>query len=86
MYRIEGGNDRLAAALAAPLGARVQLGTEVVAVSQRGRDGSRQPQERPAGRADPCDYLDLRAAGDAPAAYPDHAGAARSSSTRRSRG
>ena len=37
MYRIEGGNDRLAAALAAGLGPAVKLGTEVVAVSQRGR-------------------------------------------------
>ena len=32
-----GGNDRLPAALAAPLGDRVQLGTEVVAVSHRGQ-------------------------------------------------
>jgi monoamine oxidase len=37
MYRIEGGNDRLAAALAAPLGHRVHLNTELVAVSHRGR-------------------------------------------------
>ena len=37
MYRIEGGNDRLAAALAAPLGNRLRLGTELVAVSHRGR-------------------------------------------------
>jgi monoamine oxidase len=37
MYRIEGGNDRLATALAAPLGDRVRLRTEVVAVSHRGR-------------------------------------------------
>ena len=36
MLRIEGGNDRLAAALAAKLGARVKLRTEVVALSQRG--------------------------------------------------
>jgi monoamine oxidase len=36
MYRIEGGNDRLATALAAKLGDRVRLGTEVVAISQRG--------------------------------------------------
>jgi monoamine oxidase len=36
-YRIEGGNDRLASALAAALGARVRLGVEVVAVSHRGR-------------------------------------------------
>jgi monoamine oxidase len=37
MYRIEGGNDRLAAALAARLGQRLRLGTELVAVSQRGQ-------------------------------------------------
>jgi monoamine oxidase len=36
MYRIEGGNDRLAAALAAKLGARVRLRTEIAALSQRG--------------------------------------------------
>jgi monoamine oxidase len=37
MYRIDGGNDRLAAALAAPLGDRLHLNTEVVALSHRGR-------------------------------------------------
>jgi monoamine oxidase len=37
MYRIEGGNDRLVAALAAPLGERLHLNTELVAVSHRGR-------------------------------------------------
>src|ERR1051325_5197813 len=36
MYRIEGGNDRIATAIAAALGARVRLDTEVVAISQRG--------------------------------------------------
>ncbi len=36
MYRIEGGNDRLPAALAGALGDRVQLNTEVVALSHRG--------------------------------------------------
>ena len=35
-YRIEGGNDRLATALASALGDRVKLDTELVAVSQRG--------------------------------------------------
>jgi monoamine oxidase len=35
-YRIEGGNDRLAAAIAARLGERIKLKSEVVAVSQRG--------------------------------------------------
>jgi monoamine oxidase len=37
MYRIKGGNDRLPALLAATLGDRLQLTTELVAVSQRGR-------------------------------------------------
>jgi monoamine oxidase len=37
MYRIEGGNDRLATALAAPLGNRLRLRTEVVAISHRGK-------------------------------------------------
>jgi monoamine oxidase len=36
MYRIEGGNDRLATALAAPLGDRLHLNAEVVALSHRG--------------------------------------------------
>jgi monoamine oxidase len=36
MYRIDGGNDRLAAALAAPLEGRLHLSTEVLGVSQRG--------------------------------------------------
>ena len=38
MYRIKGGNDGLAAALAAPLGDRLRLKTEIVAVSHRGGD------------------------------------------------
>lgn len=37
MYRVEGGNQRLATALAEPLGARLQLNCEVVALSQRGQ-------------------------------------------------
>ena len=36
MYRIEGGNDRLSTALAAPLGDRLRLNAEVVALSHRG--------------------------------------------------
>src|SRR5262245_41928163 len=59
MYRIEGGNDRLARALAAKLGDRVRLATEVVAVSQRGpnvrvtvKDGRTQSQIS-------CDYAVL---------------------------
>jgi monoamine oxidase len=37
MYRIDGGNDALPSALATPLGSRLHLNTEVVAVSQRGK-------------------------------------------------
>ena len=37
MYRIEGGNDRLASALAEPLGERLHLNTDVVALSHRGK-------------------------------------------------
>jgi monoamine oxidase len=37
IYRIEGGNDRLAAALAEPLGDRLHLNTDVVAISHRGK-------------------------------------------------
>lgn len=37
-YRIDGGNDRLATTLAASLGDRLKLNTEVVAVSHRGRE------------------------------------------------
>ena len=36
MYRVDGGNDRLATALAEPLGRRLKLETELVAVSHRG--------------------------------------------------
>jgi monoamine oxidase len=36
MYRIEGGNDRLPAAIASRLGERLKLRTEVVAISHRG--------------------------------------------------
>jgi monoamine oxidase len=37
LYRIEGGNDRLAAVLAEPLGDRLHLNTDVVALSHRGK-------------------------------------------------
>ena len=36
MYRVEGGNDRLAIAMATPLGQRLHLKTEVIAISHRG--------------------------------------------------
>jgi monoamine oxidase len=38
MYRVEGGNDRIPALLASQLGDRIKLNTELVAVSQRGRE------------------------------------------------
>jgi monoamine oxidase len=37
MYRIEGGNDRLATGLASQLGDRIRLNTELLAISHRGR-------------------------------------------------
>ncbi len=37
LFRVDGGNDRLAERLAAPLGDRLHLSTELVAVSHRGR-------------------------------------------------
>ena len=37
MYRVDGGNDRLTAALAEPLGDRLHLNTDVVAISHRGK-------------------------------------------------
>lgn len=37
MFRVEGGNDLLATTMATALGARVRLGTELAAVSHRGR-------------------------------------------------
>lgn len=36
LFRVEGGNDRVALALAAPLGERLHLQTELLAISQRG--------------------------------------------------
>jgi len=38
MYRIDGGNDRIATALASALGDRIRLNTELAAVSHRGRE------------------------------------------------
>ena len=59
MYRIEGGNDTLATALAAPLGTRLHLNTEVVAITHRGstvrvavKSGQQQSQIT-------CDYVVL---------------------------
>jgi monoamine oxidase len=59
LYRIEGGNDRLPAAIASRLGDAVKLNVEVIAISQRGpgvrvtvKDGRRQSQIA-------CDYAVL---------------------------
>ena len=76
MYRIEGGNDRLATALAAPLGDRLHLNTDVVALSHRGKVVRVSVKSN---RALVADHLRLRrprAAGDAAAAHADYAGAA----------
>ena len=59
MYRIEGGNDRLAAALAAPLGDRVRLNTELVAVSHRGQGVRATVKHGRAASPIACDYLVL---------------------------
>jgi monoamine oxidase len=57
MYRIEGGNDRLARALAAPLGGRLRLRTELVAVSQRGRTVRASVRHGAGTSTISCDYL-----------------------------
>ena len=59
MYRIEGGNDRLPCAIAAKLGDRVRLETEVVAVSHRGSNVRVSVKERSAISQLTCDYLVL---------------------------
>jgi monoamine oxidase len=58
-YRLEGGNDRLATAIAARLGDRLKLRTEVIAVSQRG-PGVRVTLKDAHGQSHrSCDYLVL---------------------------
>jgi monoamine oxidase len=59
MYRIEGGNDRLAAALASQLGNRVRLNTELVAVSHRGKGVRATVKLGRASSPIACDYLVL---------------------------
>ena len=56
MYRIEGGNDRLAAALAAPLGANLHLGTELIALSHRGKTVRATVKSRRTQSQITCDY------------------------------
>jgi monoamine oxidase len=57
MYRIDGGNDALATALAAPLGGRLRLNTELVAVSQRGRTVRATVKHGRTAAPLTCDYL-----------------------------
>ena len=57
MYRIEGGNDRLATVLAAALGDRVRLNTELVAVSHRGQSVRASVKHGRSTAAFTCDYL-----------------------------
>ncbi len=56
-YRVEGGNDRIALRLAAQLGDRVHLSTELVAVSQRGRRVRAHVRHGRASSEIACDYL-----------------------------
>jgi monoamine oxidase len=57
MYRIDGGNDRLATALADPLRAQLHLKTEVVAVSHRGKGVRVSVRNARAMSQMSCDYL-----------------------------
>ena len=75
-YRIDGGNDRLATVLAEPLGDRLRLGTELVAVSHRGRQVRASLKHRRQLTQVTTDFLVLHAAGDPGAPPSDDAGAA----------
>jgi len=57
MYRVAGGNDRIATTMAARLGDRVRLETEVVAVSQRGSTVRVSARDRSGDSQLTCDYL-----------------------------
>ena len=59
MYRIEGGNDRLADALAAPLGSRLHLDTDIVALSHRGHGVRATVKNRRTQSQISCDYAVL---------------------------
>ena len=59
MYRVEGGNDRLINALAAPLGERLHLNTEIVALSHRGRTVRASVKNARALAQITCDYAVL---------------------------
>ncbi len=57
MYRIAGGNERLPRALAERLGTRVHLNSELVAVSQRGREVRASVRHNRTVSQIACDYL-----------------------------
>jgi monoamine oxidase len=57
IYRVEGGNDRVATVMAEALGSRVQLQTELVAVSQRGRQVRASVKHTRRVSQIVCDYL-----------------------------
>jgi len=59
MYRIDGGNDRLASALASQLGDRIRLNTELVAISHRGQNVRATVKRGRAASSFACDYLVL---------------------------
>ena len=59
LFRIVGGNDRLPAALGAALGDRVQLNTELVALSHRGREVRASLKQRRSVAQITCDYAVL---------------------------
>jgi monoamine oxidase len=56
-YRVEGGNDRLPAALAQPFSDRLHLNTELVAVSHRGRGVRASVKNGQRVSTIDCDYL-----------------------------
>jgi monoamine oxidase len=58
-YRLKGGNDRLAAALAARLGNRLRLNTELVAISHRGANVRASVKHGKTAAQISCDYLVL---------------------------
>jgi monoamine oxidase len=57
MYRIEGGNDRLAAVLASRFGDRLHINTELVAVSHRGNNVRATVRHGRSTSTLTCDYL-----------------------------
>jgi monoamine oxidase len=59
MYRIQGGNDRLATKLAEPLGSRLHLNTDVIALSHRGTGVRVSVKNKRAMAQINCDYAVL---------------------------